>query len=238
VTDVPDRVERIRGAARDWARFWDSRLDLDALGWEVTEQLPDLAAANDRVRRATGQATTYWERLYGDDPLLVTLPGMRPVAAPTVRAFLGDGSRFPTAKAGKLRRTGCDPGRHCHTQATIAVARKLAELTWTVLHRGVPYQLQDPDGQPITPREAKTLISHNSARMSLRRRSESFLHRGRRSAGYFFELLDDMTPTLPTDGVSRHPGTVQACAAELQPARHSLLVTDFAMLGPAYVLVA
>ena len=209
VTDVPDRVERIRGAARDWARFWDGRLDLDALGWEVTEQLADLAAANDRVRRATGQATTYWERLYGDDPLLVSLPGMGPVTAPAVRAFLGDGSRFSTAKAAASyvgitpsnwsSGTTNQPSRaitkegpaalrlafylaanaarhsdpqladlyhrlmtragHCHTQATIAVARKLAERTWTVLHRGVPYQLQDPDGQPITTRAAKTLIA-------------------------------------------------------------------------------
>jgi hypothetical protein len=30
VGDVPDRVEEIRSAARDWARFWAGRLDLDA----------------------------------------------------------------------------------------------------------------------------------------------------------------------------------------------------------------
>jgi len=48
---------------------------------------------------------------------------------------------------------------HCHTQATVAVARKLVERTWTVLHRGQPYQLRDPDGQPITTRAAKALIA-------------------------------------------------------------------------------
>jgi len=47
---------------------------------------------------------------------------------------------------------------HCHTQATVAVARKLVERTWTVLTRGQPYQLRDPDGQPITARAAKALI--------------------------------------------------------------------------------
>jgi hypothetical protein len=47
---------------------------------------------------------------------------------------------------------------HCHTQATVAVARKLVERTWTVLTRGQPYQLRDLDGQPITARAAKALI--------------------------------------------------------------------------------
>ena len=32
---------------------------------------------------------------------------------------------------------------HCHTQACVAVARKLVERTWTVLTRGTPYQLRD-----------------------------------------------------------------------------------------------
>ncbi len=40
------------------------------------------------------------------------------------------------------------------------MARKLVERTWTVLHRGQPYQLRDPDGEPITARAAKALIAH------------------------------------------------------------------------------
>jgi hypothetical protein len=39
---------------------------------------------------------------------------------------------------------------HCHTQACVAVARKLVERTWTVLTRGTPYQIRDLDGQPIS----------------------------------------------------------------------------------------
>jgi transposase len=200
VPDVPARAEAIRAAAGAWARFWDGHLDLDALGWEVAEHLADLRASDERIARATAQATRYWALLYGDDPLLASLPGMGPMTAPTVRAFLGDGSGFSSAKAaasyvgmtpstwssgtitqpsraitkegppvlrlafyqaaGGARRT--DPHLaayyqhlmlergHCHTQATVAVARKLIERTWTVLARGEPYQLRDVDGSPVT----------------------------------------------------------------------------------------
>ena len=47
---------------------------------------------------------------------------------------------------------------HTHTQACVAVARKLVERTWTVLRRAQPYQLRDLDGNPITQRAAKQLI--------------------------------------------------------------------------------
>jgi transposase len=99
VPDVPARAEAIRVAAGQWAAFWSGRLDLDALAFDVTEHLTDLAVAHARIDRATAQATRYWERLYGGDPLLASVPGMGPVTAPTVRAFLGDGTGFGTAKA-------------------------------------------------------------------------------------------------------------------------------------------
>jgi len=209
VSDVPARVEAIRVAAGDWAAFWSGRLDLDALAFDVGEQLSDMAEAAARVERATAQATRYWERLYGDDELLASIPGMGPITAPTVRAFLGDGHAFPDAKAAAsyvgitpsnwssgtvhqpsraISKEGpavlrlafyqaanaarrADPqlaafyhrlmtGRgHCHTQATVAVARKLVERTWTVLDRGKAYQLLDPDGRPVTERAAKALIA-------------------------------------------------------------------------------
>ncbi|MEO7982321.1 MAG: hypothetical protein ABI807_15690 [Sporichthyaceae bacterium] len=47
------------------------------------------------------------------------------------------------------------PGSLHTPQATVAVARKLAERTWTVLDRGSGYQLRDLDGQPITERAAR-----------------------------------------------------------------------------------
>jgi transposase len=209
VPDVPARAEAIRDAAGAWARFWQGRLDLDELAWAVSEHLGDLQVVAGRIDRATTLATDYWERLYGDDPLLASLPGLGPITAPTIRAFLGDGATFQSAKqaasyvglapsnwssgtvtqpsraitkegpavlrlafyqAGNAARR-VDPQLaaiyhrlmvtrgHCHTQATVAVARKLVERTWTVLHRGQPYQLRDPDGQPITARAAKALIA-------------------------------------------------------------------------------
>jgi hypothetical protein len=209
VADVPARVEQIRCAATAWARFWDGRLDLDALAWDVSEHLTDYHAALERVARATTQANTYWEQLFGDDELLHSLPGIGPATGPTMRAFLGDGSTFDTGKQAAcyagivpsnwssgtvtqpsraitkegpaVLRLACyqaantartvDPQLaalyhrlmtergHCHTQANVAVARKLLERVWTVIARGQRYQLRDPDGQPITARAAKTLIA-------------------------------------------------------------------------------
>lgn len=209
VPDVPARANAIRAAATDWAQYWAGRLDLDALAFDVTEQLSDLVAAEARIERATAQATLYWERLYGQDELLASVPGMGPVTAPTVRAFLADGAGFPTARAAASyvgitpsnwsSGTVTQPSRaitkegpavlrlafyqaanaarradpqlaafyhrlmtergHCHTQANVAVARKLVERTWTVLTRDRPYQLRDLAGEPITARAAKALIA-------------------------------------------------------------------------------
>ena len=209
VGDVPARVEEIRSAAAAWAHFWAGHLDLDALAWDVSEHLGDMAMANARIDRATTQAQRYWEQLYGDDPLLVSVPGVGPVIAPTIRGFLADGSGFANGKqacsyvgmtpsnwsSGTVDQSGraitkegpavlrlafyqganvargLDPQLaefyyrlmvergHCHTQATVAVARKLIERTWTVLTRQQPYQLRDVDQSPVTARAAKEIIA-------------------------------------------------------------------------------
>ena len=99
VPDVPARVEAIRSAAGAWAKFWDGHLDLDALAFDVTEHLTDMADAQARTGRATGQAQRYWRQLYGDDELLMSIPGMGPVTAAVVRGFLADGTGFGSAKA-------------------------------------------------------------------------------------------------------------------------------------------
>ncbi|MFN8046582.1 MAG: hypothetical protein U0Q08_11140, partial [Dermatophilaceae bacterium] len=52
---------------------------------------------------------------------------------------------------------------HCHTQATVAVARKLVERTWTVLTRGEPYQCRDVDGRTVTRVVAKDQARHEHA---------------------------------------------------------------------------
>lgn len=209
VADTPARAEAVKTAAAGWVAFWTGHLDLDALAIDVTEHLTDLADDRARVARLTVHSTRWWEHLYGDDTLLCSVPGMGPVTAPTVRAFLGDGTGFASAKkaasyvgitpsiwssgttdhrgraitkegpaplrlaffqaAGAARRT--DPQlaafyhrlmtqrAHCHTKATIAVARKLAERTWVTLTTGHPYQLRDTDGTPVTAREAKEIIT-------------------------------------------------------------------------------
>ncbi|MGH8948709.1 MAG: hypothetical protein ACRDXF_07615, partial [Acidimicrobiia bacterium] len=46
--DPRQRAERIRDAAAGWARFWDGRLDLDALAWEVDAMLDDITVADQR----------------------------------------------------------------------------------------------------------------------------------------------------------------------------------------------
>lgn len=213
VPDVPARAEAIRTAAQAWTDFWQGHLDLDALAWEVSEHLTDMRIATERIQRATAQAQRYWATLYGDDPLLLSLPGMGPMTAPTIRAFLGDGSTFTSAKASASyvgmtpstwsSGTVVQPSRaitkegppvlrlafyqaangarrvdpqlaayyrhlmvergHCHTQANVAVARKLIERTWTVLTRGQPYQFRDLDDQAITRTLAKDLAQHTHA---------------------------------------------------------------------------
>jgi transposase len=227
VDDTPARAQAIKTAATGWAAFWDGHLDLDALTVDVTEHLTDLTDDQARVARFTAHSTRWWEHLYGDDELLLSVPGMGPVTAATVRAFLGDGSSFSSAKkaasyvgitpstwssgtvsqprraitkegpaplrlalfqaAGAARRT--DPQLaafyhrlmttqgHCHTQATIAVARKLAERTWVTITTGRPYQLRDINGDPVTARRAKELI-HTHCRVATSTRAQTRAHTG------------------------------------------------------------
>jgi transposase len=98
VREVSARATRVRDTARQWAAFWAGHVDLDALAWELTDLLAELDEQEARVAGASGQAMLYWQRLWGDDDLLLGLPGIGKAVAPTVRAFLGDATRFPSAK--------------------------------------------------------------------------------------------------------------------------------------------
>lgn len=98
VADAATRAAAIRSWARQWAEFWEGRLDLDALAWETAELLDDISAGERRVARAEAEATRRWEGIWGDDTLLCSVPGMGPRVAPAVRAFLGDGTQFGSAK--------------------------------------------------------------------------------------------------------------------------------------------
>ena len=171
---------------------------------ETSEHLRDIALAAEQIERATDQAHHYWAALYGDDPLLLSVPGMGPMTAPTIRAFFADASAFPTAKAAAayvgltpstwssgtvvqpsraitkegpaVLRLACyqaaggarrvDPSSRSTTatswssvdtatQATVAVARKLVERTWTVLTRGQPLRIPRPRRHSPTRAAAK-----------------------------------------------------------------------------------
>jgi transposase len=98
VNDVHARATRVRDSARDWVAFWAGHLDLDALAWELGDLLDELAELDARVAGAGAYATHWWQQLWGDDDVLLSVPGIGPTVAPTIRAFLGDGSRFNEAK--------------------------------------------------------------------------------------------------------------------------------------------
>ena len=105
--DPKRRAERIRETASGWERFWDGRLDLDALAWEVTAMLGDIAAADERQADATGHAIGLWQRHWPDDPL-TSIPGLGPVCSSAIRGWWGDATQFPTAKAA-VAHTGLNP---------------------------------------------------------------------------------------------------------------------------------
>lgn len=96
--DPHRRARQIRSAARGWAGFWQDRLDLDALAWEVDELLGDIAIADTRIGRAADQAARLWHAGWGDDTLLQSVVGIGPVTAPTIRGWFGDATQFTTGK--------------------------------------------------------------------------------------------------------------------------------------------
>lgn len=62
-----------------------------------------------------------------------------------------------------------------HLGALCVVAANLAERTWTVMNRNMPYVICDTDGRPVTPDEAKTIIADRytvPADVRARRRSK------------------------------------------------------------------
>lgn len=105
--DPRRRAERVRDAAAGWARFWQGRLDLDALAWEVAAMLGDIATADRRQGDATDQAIGLWQEHWPDDPL-ITIPGMGPVCSAAIRGWWGDATQFATAKAA-VAHTGLNP---------------------------------------------------------------------------------------------------------------------------------
>lgn len=101
------RAERIRDTAAGWARFWNGRLDLDALAWEVAAMVDDIATADRRHADATAHALDLWRTHWPDD-VLVSIPGLGPICASAIRGWWGNATQFPTAKAAAAH-TGLNP---------------------------------------------------------------------------------------------------------------------------------
>jgi transposase len=98
VKDGERRATAIRDAARRRPGFWEGHLDFEALGWEEAELVADLVEGEERLERATVESQRRWQGLDGDDPLLLSVPGMGAKTASTVRALMGTATQFPSAK--------------------------------------------------------------------------------------------------------------------------------------------
>jgi hypothetical protein len=46
-----------------------------------------------------------------------------------------------------------------HLKALCAVAGRLAERAWAVMHRRMPYVICDTTGEPVTPEQAKEIVT-------------------------------------------------------------------------------
>lgn len=97
-TDPARRARKIRDAAAGWADFWDRRLDLDALSWEVTEMLHDIETADRRHHTATQHGLDLWKQHWPDD-VLTSIPGLGPLCAAAIRGWWGNATQFHSAKA-------------------------------------------------------------------------------------------------------------------------------------------
>jgi hypothetical protein len=99
VPDVPERVQTIRFFAAAWPSF-GTAIWISMRPPSTSPSIsPIWPGAKARIERATTQAQRYWSRLYGDDDLLLSMPGMGPVTASVIRGFLAEGSAFASAKA-------------------------------------------------------------------------------------------------------------------------------------------
>lgn len=98
-----------------------------------------------------------------------------------------------------------------HLGALCVVAANLAERTWVVMRRGMPYVVCDTDGQPVTPAEAKAIIAERftvPADVRARRRSKKMgkapqaARTGRQERG---DLPHQPSFTATLDQVNRRP---------------------------------
>jgi len=61
--------------------------------------------------------------------------------------------------AARYQRLMCNRGRH-HTSATCTIAAVLLTRIVSCLRNGVPYQIRDLDGTPVTPEQGRTIVTN------------------------------------------------------------------------------
>jgi transposase len=107
----------------------------------------------------------------------------------------------------------------CHTKAVCVVAAKLAERALTVLKRGLPYELRDIDGRPVSADEAKAIIAeHWTVPEEVRRRRRSRKTRGKAPQ----QVVARRANADALSAATRRPSPQPIVPGDLTPIKHAL----------------
>ncbi|MFA9564728.1 MAG: IS110 family transposase [Acidimicrobiales bacterium] len=105
--------------------------------------------------------------------------------------------------AARYQRLMCDTGRH-HNSATCTIATVLLTRIVSCLRQGVPYQIRDTDGRPITEAEGRRIVNEHhqippqvrSARRTIQNRQQNAERRDERAKKGVAKRSE--TPPVPT----------------------------------------
>lgn len=90
-------AQELRQGAQEWVQILTPTYDLDLWATKVEGLITDINAAQSGLERYTTALLSAWREYYENDTLLMSIPGVGPITAATIRGWLGDGSQFPTA---------------------------------------------------------------------------------------------------------------------------------------------
>ncbi len=111
----------------------------------------------------------------------------------------------------------------CHTKALCVVAAKLAERALAVLQRGIPYELRDTDGRPVSAEEAKAIIADRwTVPEEVRRRRRSRKTRGK----------------APQQVVARHANASARSAATRRPSPPPIVTPELTPIKEVLATIA
>jgi len=63
----------VESSFRGWTGFWEGRLGLDDIAWEITELCDDIASADQRQLAATDHTLARWQHQWPNVVLLSVL---------------------------------------------------------------------------------------------------------------------------------------------------------------------